>query len=173
MSDSSSDRNESGSGSGSGSDVDSRSGSGSGSCSDSGSRSGSDSGSGSNRSGSDSGSGSGSGSNSGSSDSGKKKKKRQNVIDEDETMVYKPKLSVFFELQNVMKSILYDMEIVDKKVTEIEMRFNPKPIVVIRPPSPPRRAVSQDPPESTRNYFPPGFTSGQMQPEPMPKSVLK
>ena len=55
-----------------------------------------------------------------------------------------------------MRSILMDMNNVEKKVDEIEMRFNPKPYVA--PPSPPKRPVSQRP-SPTRNYFPPGYTN--------------
>ena len=143
-----SDDNESGSGSGSGSDNDeSKSGSDN-------SNSGSDDESGSG-SGSDSGSSKSSGSSSGSSDSGKKKKKKKGD-DADN----KPKMSLFFELQQVMRSILMDLNTVDKNVSQLEMRFNhskrikPTP----RPPPVPKRPISQSP---TRHYNPPGHIAHQ------------
>ena len=49
-----------------------------------------------------------------------------NVIDD----VIMPKLGVFFELQNIMRSILSDINGVERKTKELEMRFNPKPIVM-------------------------------------------
>ena len=77
-----------------------------------------------------------------------------NAIDDMED-AFKPKVSLFYELQSVMKSILMDLNAVDNQVKMIEMRFNPpKPIPVKRP-------VSQRP-SPTRNYFPPGYT-GQNQ----------
>lgn len=45
-----------------------------------------------------------------------------------------------------------DLDVVGRKVNEIEMRFNPKPIVI----PPPKRPTSQRP-SPTRNYFPPGY----------------
>ena len=75
-----------------------------------------------------------------------------NAID-DMPDAFKPKVSVYYELQNIMRSILMDLNGVEKQVNMIEMRFNPKPLPV---PEPPKRAVSQKP-SPTRNYFPPGY----------------
>lgn len=155
----------SGSGSGSGSDQDE-----SGSDRDSGSDDGSDQGSGSEK-GSGSGSGSDSDSDASSSRKGKKAKRKQkgkeHAIDElEETKqesAPKPKLSLFFELQSVLRQILMDLDGVGKQVNQLEMRYNPKPIEKPpppAPPSPPKRPISQQPRQAspTRNYFPPGYT---------------
>lgn len=72
-----------------------------------------------------------------------------NAIDDIEE-VAKPKMSLFFELQSVMRSILLDLDVVERTVTNLEMRFNPKPYVM------PKRPSSQKP-SPTRNYFPPAF----------------
>lgn len=45
-----------------------------------------------------------------------------NAIDD----IVKPKQSLFFELSSVMRNILMDLDIVGRKVNELEMRFNPK-----------------------------------------------
>ena len=43
-----------------------------------------------------------------------------------------PPISIFFELQSVMRTILFDLDFVDKKVNDLEMRFNPKPLLTER-----------------------------------------
>ena len=43
-----------------------------------------------------------------------------------------PPVSIFYELQSVMRSILFDLDFVDKKVNDLEMRFNPKPLLTER-----------------------------------------
>ena len=78
-----------------------------------------------------------------------KKKKKKN---KDEDDIPLPPRSKFWELTNNLKSILSDLNVIEKQVTAIEMKFNPKPTP--RPP-PPKRPVSQKP-SPTRNYFPPG-----------------
>ena len=40
-----------------------------------------------------------------------------------------PPVSIFFELQSVMRTILFDLDHVDKKVNDLEVRFNPKPLL--------------------------------------------
>lgn len=72
----------------------------------------------------------------------------------------KPKVGMFFELQNIMRSILMDLNGIESKTKELEMRFNPKPFVM--PPSPPKQPPVQRAPSPTRNYFPPGYTGGQV-----------
>ena len=69
-------------------------------------------------------------------------------------------LSLFFDLQRAMKSILLDLNTVDMKVKDLERRYNPPKIL---PPPPPPKPVKR-PPSPTRNYYPPGYT-GQEQVE--------
>jgi len=78
-----------------------------------------------------------------------------NAIDD----LNKPKVGMFFELQSIMRSILMDLNGIESKTKELEMRFNPKPFVM--PPSPPKQPVKRAP-SPTRNYFPPGYTGGQV-----------
>ena len=56
-----------------------------------------------------------------------------------------------------MRMILLDLDHVDKKVTDIEMRFNPKPHTPQPQPVQIQIQQSPRPPSPTRNYFPPGY----------------
>lgn len=76
-----------------------------------------------------------------------------------ETSVGKPSLGLYYELTNVLRNIIFDMGAVDKKVTELEMRWNPKPYVPPSP-SPMKRSHSQKA-SPTRNYYPPGYMGNQ------------
>ena len=40
-------------------------------------------------------------------------------------------MPLYYEIQNIMRSILSDINGVEKKVNELEMKWNPKPVPVV------------------------------------------
>ena len=59
---------------------------------------------------------------------------KMNAIDD----MPKTKLGVFFELQSIMRSILTDINGIERQTKELEMRYNPKPFVPTPPPQKPK-----------------------------------